>query len=198
MPRQSERLDFIPEANPAVLRRWGLSDCGQVDRPNLVRSLARLQDDEVAAPSEMARLVRHIRDRYQRALIGLIEDAVALAAACEAAHSGEDLWPHGLSDRLIEILETVEEHQQREDAVVFPLLLAGAPRAAEAARTMEAEHDRIRRLLDVTRALTQGFVAPPEACASWRVLYVLACKIDVDVREQMKLEECELFGGPHP
>lgn len=198
MRPQPERLDLVPQADPAILRRWGVSDCGRVDRPALIRSLAGLQDDEVAPPSDMARLVRHIRDRYHRALIGLIEDAVALAAACEAAHSGEEFWPHGLSDRLIEILEALEDHQQREDAVVFPLLLAGRPQAAEAARIMEAEHARIRRLLDVMRALTQGFEAPAAACVSWRVLYVLACKIDLDIREQMKLEERELFGAAHP
>ena len=198
MRPQPERLDLIPQADPAVLRRWGVSDCGRVDRPALVRSLASLQDDEIAPPSDMARLVRHIRHRYHRALIGLIEDAVALAEACEAAHSGEEFWPHGLSDRLVEILEALEDHQQREDAVVFPLLLAGRPQAAEAVTTMEAEHARIRRLLDVVLALTQGFEAPSAACVSWRVLYVLTCKIDLDIREQMRLEERELFGVAHP
>ena len=198
MRPQRERIELIPQADPAVLRRWGVSDCGRVDRPALVRSLARLQDDEVAPPSDMAKLVRHIRHRYHRALVGLIEDAVALADACEAAHSGEEFWPHGLSDRLVEVLEALEDHQQREDAVVFPLLLAGRPQAAEAARIMKAEHARIRRLLDVVLALTQGLEAPAAACVSWRVLYVLACKIDLDIREQMRLEERELFGVAHP
>ena len=195
---QHERLDLIPQADPAVLRRWGVTDCGHVDRPALVRSLARLQDDEVAPPSDVARLVRHIRDRYHRALLELIDDAIALAEACEVAHSAEELWPHGLSDRLIEIFEALEHHQQREEAVVFPMLLAHAPRAAEAAKIMAAEHGGIRKLLDVVLALTQGFEAPTTACASWRVLYVLACKIDLDVREQMRLEERELFGATHP
>ena len=198
MRPQPERLDLIPQADPAVLRRWGVSDCGQVDRPALARSLARLQDHEIAPPSDMARLVRHIRHRYHRALIGLIGDAVALAEACEAAHSGEEAWPHGLSDRLVEILEALEDHQQREDAVVFPLLLAAKPQAAEAARIMKAEHARIRRLLDVVGALTRGFEVPAAVCVSWRVLYVLARKIDLDIREQMKLEERELFGVAHP
>lgn len=198
MRPQPQRLDLIPEADPAVLRRWGVTDCDRVDRRALTRSLTRLQHDEVAPPSDTARLIRHIRDRYHRALVGVIEDAVALAAACEAAHSGEALWPHGLGDHLVEILEALEHHQQREDAVVFPMLLAETPRAAEAAKFMKAEHDRIRGLLDVLRALTQGFEIPTGACVKWRVLYLLACKIDVDTREQMGLEERELFSLPHP
>lgn len=198
MRPQPERLDLIPHADPAVLRRWGVADCDRVDHPALIRSLARLQDDEAAPPADRARLVRHIRHRYHRALIQLTEDAVALAGACEAAHSGEELWPHGLSDRLIEIFEAIEQHQQREDAVVFPMLLAETPQAAAAAKIMRAEHARIRGLLDAVLALTQGFEAPTAACASWRVLYLLARKIDFDIREQMRLEEHELFGAVHP
>lgn len=193
MPPQPERLDLIPAADPVALRRWGVSDCGRIDRRALYDSLARLQHDEAAPPSDAARLVRHIRDRYHHALVDVIGDAIALATACETAHSGDDLWPHGLSDHLIEILEAVEHHQQREDAVVFPMLLAGGPGAAEAVRMMEAEHAGIRASLDRLLALTQGFQAPARACASWRVLYVLCCKIDVDIREQIRLEERELF-----
>ena len=195
MPSQFRRPDLIPDADPRVLRRWGVADCDRVDRGALTRSLTRLQHDEVAPPSDVARLVRHIRDRYHRALVEVIGDAVALATACETAHSGEEIWPHGLSDRLIEILEALEHHQQREDAVVFPMLLAEKPRAAGAARIMEAEHARIRRLLDALHSLTRGFEAPAGACAKWRVLLVLCCKINVDIREQMRLEECELFSA---
>ena len=77
-------------------------------------------------------------------------------------------------------------------------MLAAKPQAAEAARIMKAEHARIRRLLDVVGALTRGFEVPAAVCVSWRVLYVLARKIDLDIREQMKLEERELFGVAHP
>ena len=188
-----ERLDLIPAADPAALRRWGVSDCGRIDRRSLTRSLSRLQHDEAAPPSETRLLVRHICERYHQALIGVIEDAIALATACEKTHSGHELWPHGLSDQLIEILEAVEHHQQREDAVVFPVLLVGGPRAAEAAKMMEAEHAAIRARLDRLLALTGGFQAPLQACAGWRVLYVLCCKADVDIREQIRLEEDELF-----
>jgi regulator of cell morphogenesis and NO signaling len=196
MRPQSRRPDLIPEADPGVPRRWGVTDCDRVDRRALTRSLTLPQDDEVAPPSDAARLIRHIRDRYHGVLVGLIEDAVALATVCEAAHGGKDLWPHGLCDRLIEVLESLEQHQQREDAVVFPLLLAEKPQAAEAARIMEAEHARIRGRLDALLVLTQGFEVPAQACAKWRVLYVLCCKINVDVRDQMRLAERELF-SPH-
>lgn len=196
MRPRPQRLELIPEVDPAVLRRWGVTECDRVDRRALTRSLTRLQHDETAPPADTVRLVRHIRQRYHRELIGVIEDAVALATACEAALSAEALWPHGLADRLIEILEALEHHQQREDVVVFSLLLAQRPRPDEAVSLMETEHAHIRDLLDAILALTQGFEVPAAVCAKWRVLYVLCCKIDVDIREQMRLEERELFSPP--
>lgn len=196
MRPQSPRLELIPRADPAVLRRWGVTECDRVDRRALTRSLTRLQDDETAPPADTARLVDHIRQRYHHDLIGVIEDAVALATACEAAHSAEAHWPHGLADRLVEVLEALEHHQQREDAVVLSLLLAETPRLDGAERLMETEHAHLRGLLDGLLALTRGWEVPPGVCAKWRVLYVLCCKIDVDIREQMRLEEGELFWPP--
>ena len=193
MRPQPERLDLIPAADPAVLRRWGVSDCSRVDLASLTDSLARLQHDEVAPPSGVDRLVRHIRDRYHHTLTAVLGDAIALATACEAVHGRDDLWPHGLSDRLIETLDALQHHQQREDSVVFPLLLADRARAAEAVALMEAEHAGIRARLDGVLVATGGFRAPPQACVSWRLLYVLCCKVDVDAREQIRLEEDELF-----
>lgn len=192
LTRTSKRDPGAPD-EPAVLRRWGVTDCEAVDRPALVDSLTRLQDDERAPPSDVARLVRHIRRRYHRSVAGVIEEAVTLATTCEAAHRAEDLWPHGLSDRLAEILDALEHHQQREDAVVFPLLLAQKPEAAKAAAFMATEHAHIRALVDALSLVTCGYQAPPQACARWRMLYILCCKIDVDIREQMRMEERELF-----
>lgn len=193
MRPQPQRLDLIPAADPAVLRRWGVSDCERIDRRALHDSLAGLQHDELAPPPDAARRVGHVRDRCHNALVDLLGDAIALATACETAHRGEDLWPHGLSDQLIGILEAIEHHQQREDAVVFPMLPVGGPRAAEAVRMMEAEHAGLRASLDRILVLTEGLRAPPQACAGWRVLYVLCCKADVDIREQIRFEEGELF-----
>ena len=186
-------LDLTPESDPTVLRRWGVTDCDRVDRRSLTRSLTRLQDPEAPPPPDSAALIRHIRKRYHRALIALIGDAVELATACEAAHSRKAQWPHGLSDRLARLMEVLEAHQQREDAVVFPMLLDGRPGATGAACLMVAEHDEVRALLDANLSITRSFEVPPGACAKWRLLYLLCGKIDFDVREQMRLEEAALF-----
>ncbi|WP_324819265.1 hemerythrin domain-containing protein [Brevundimonas sp.] len=196
MRPQSRRLELIPSPDCDSLTRWGIVDCDKVDRRALADSLARLQDDESTPPPDAAGMIGRIRSRYHQVLLEIIADAVALATACERVHAADDRWPHGLSDRLMGLLEALELHQQREDAVVFPLLLSGSPQADAAVRFMAREHASIRDRLDLLSAVTCAFKAPADACMKWRVLYVLCRKIDFDIRELIGMEEHELF-APH-
>jgi regulator of cell morphogenesis and NO signaling len=193
MRPQPRRLDLIPSPDCTAIRRWGLADCERVDQRALTESLARLQDDESTPPTDLAGLIGRIRSRYHRALMAIILDAVALATACEAAHAADDRWPHGLSDRLTGLLDALELHQQREDAVVFPLLLSRSPQATAAVAFMEGEHASILAQLDSLSAVTHAFEAPRDACVKWRILYLLCRKIDFDIRQLTDMEERELF-----
>lgn len=184
-------MDRTPEAVDATLNRWGVGE--RPDRSAMTASLSRLIDSEEPSPTGMERLIRHIHERYHRVLAGVIEDALALASGCETTYSREEAWPHGLSDLLEEILDDLEQHQQREYAVVFPLFMAGSPDTAWAVSVMSDEHARLRRRLDSLTTMTRNFTAPAAACVKWRVLYVLCCKIDLDLREQMRMEESDLF-----
>lgn len=180
-----------PDSTDATLQRWGVGE--QPDPVAMAASLTQLIDSEAPPPTGMATLIRHIHERYHRVLSGVIEDALTLASACEAAHGASEAWPHGLSDLVAEILDDLEQHQQREYAVVFPMLLAGSAGTPGVAGIMTDEHARLRCRLDALTAMTRQFTAPPGACVKWRVLYVLCCKIDLDLREQMRMEENELF-----
>lgn len=177
----------------AVLRRWGVADGLAVDSLAFNRGLARLQADERPPPRGASRLIGHIRGRYHRSMVADIEDAVVLATVCEMAYSAHDLWPHGLSDHLIDLLEAMEQHLFQEDAVVFPLLLADNPAAAAVVVQMTVQHNKIMRLLEGLVAKTGTFTIPAGACFRWRVLYLLCCRIDADLRAQMRLEESDLF-----
>lgn len=180
-----------PDDADVTLQRWGLGR--EPDLPALGASLTRLIDAEESPPAGMASLIQHIHERYHHVLAGVIEDALVLATTCETERSAEPSWPHGLSDFLAEILDELQQHQQREYAVVFPMLLAGSGETPWATGIMEDEHARLRRRLDTLTALTGSFAAPAAACVKWRVLYVLCCKIDLDLREQMRMEESHLF-----
>jgi regulator of cell morphogenesis and NO signaling len=125
-----------------------------------------------------------------------LEDAVALATRAENVHRQDDAWPHGLSDELAEILDLTVAHQQREQAVVFPILMTGVD--ALPATTVEdmvgAHEDLIRRWRAIDRR-TRGFEPPAHACATWRNLYLLCRALDVDCRVQVDVENRMLLAG---
>ena len=188
----SQHRSPFPRPDRTVLRRWGLGDGDRIDRPALMDSLARLQVDERPLSSDKAGLVDRIRRRCQN-ITEVIADAVAVADACEADHAADERWPHGLSDRLVDLLEGLEQHQHREDAVVFPLFLSGSPRASATAALMVGEHGSIRHKLDALSAVTRAYETPARAGPRWRILYLLCRKVDFEIRAQMLIEDRDLL-----
>jgi len=125
-----------------------------------------------------------------------LEDAVALATRAEAVHRQDDAWPHGLSDDLAEILDLTVAHQQREQAVVFPILMTGVDALpATTVDDMIAAHDDLLRRWRAIDRRTGGFEAPDHACTTWRNLYVLCRALDVDCRVQVDVENRMLLEG---
>lgn len=184
----------VAEEDAAVLRRWGVARCHAVDINAYSAGLSRLLHDEAPPPGDARQLIDYIRARFHPSHRELLEDAIALANAAEIAHARDDAWPHDLPDNLIGLLEDVEIHQQREDAVIFPMLM-GPASAAERARAagMRLEHEAVLRRLNALSCSTAGYSAPPQACTAWRLLYVLCSKLDMELRDQIALENEVLF-----
>lgn len=125
-----------------------------------------------------------------------LENAVALATRAEAVHRHDDAWPHGLSDDLVEILDRTVAHQQREQSVVFPILMTGIDGLSpEAVDDMIAAHDDLLRRWRAIDRRTRGFEPPEHACATWRNLYLLCRALDVDFRVQVDAENRMLISG---
>ena len=125
-----------------------------------------------------------------------IEDAVALATRAEAAHRQDDAWPHGLSDDLEEILDKTVAHQQREQAVVFPMLMTGVGALpTTTVDDMIAAHDELLERWRQLGRRTGDFEAPAHACATWRRLYLLCRVLEQDCRVQVDVENRMLVAG---
>lgn len=182
----------VRRSDEAVLERWGFADGGGVNRLALMDSLARLQVDERPMPPGAAGLIRRA-SRCRHDLMEVAADALALATACEAEYAADERWPQGLSDRLADLLDWLEQHQHREEAVVFPLFLSRSPEAPATAVLMTDEHHSIRRQFDALSAITDAFRAPFDAGVKWRILYLLCRKIEFEVRARMAMEDRELF-----
>jgi regulator of cell morphogenesis and NO signaling len=146
------------------------------------------------APAGLHELVDHILERYHDVHRREFPAAIGLARKVEAVHAGEPGCPHGLGDHLALMLDDLESHQQREEQVLFPMLLAGgSPMARFPIGRMMAEHRDVDDQLIRLRVLTRDFTTPPGACDTWRALALACRKLDADLREHMRLENEEVF-----
>lgn len=184
------------EGDPAILARWGISRCEAVEMESVSAELTRLLVEDPAPPTDARGLVGWICQERHPVQENRLEEAIAIATRAEAVHRRDDAWPHGLADQLSELLDGVIVHQQREQAVVFPMLLQGVDALPD--RTIDemvaAHEDLMARWRDLDQ-LTGGFKAPAHACAAWRLVYVLCYKLYADCREQVALENRMLLSG---
>lgn len=151
----------------------------------------RPEDDaDLRAASLIQLILRQYHEPHRREF----PEAIALARKVEAVHAAEPECPTGLADLLTLMLDDLESHQQREEQVLFPMILAGgSPLIRFPIQRMMAEHEDVEAQLLQLRTLTRDFSSPPGACATWRALTALCRKLDVDLREHMEIENKALF-----
>lgn len=148
------------------------------------------------APETLAtdRLIEHILARYHEVHRRELPEAIRLARKVEAVHGADQAVPKGLADHLSLIAADLEDHQQKEEQVLFPMMrMGGAPMIRFPIGRMMAEHEEVDGQLAQLWELAGGFVAPEGACGSWRELYRLCGKIHDDLIEHMRIENEILF-----
>jgi regulator of cell morphogenesis and NO signaling len=139
-------------------------------------------------------LVAFIVDRYHEGLRRELPELVALAAKVEQVHAEKASGPRGLRDHLDAVHRAVLSHLAKEEQILFPMILRGMGRMAGAPiRAMELEHDDHRENLLKTRQLTADLTPPPEACTTWRALYLRLDALEADLMDHIHLENHVLF-----
>ena len=120
----------------------------------------------------LAELVAHILETYHQPLRLELPALGEMAALVEEKHADKPSCPKGLARHLESIHEAVLSHLEKEEQILFPLILAGRGSQAHGPiQVMETEHVDHGVNLARMRALTHDFVPPPEACATWKALY---------------------------
>ena len=146
--------------------------------------------DEAPLPE----LVGFIVSRYHDALRTELPELIAMAARVERRHRQNAACPHGLHALLEEVSSSVLEHLDKEERVLFPMILSHAgARIAAPIGVLEDEHDDHGASLARLRQATNGFTPPPDACTTWRALYLRLATLETDLMEHVHLENNVLF-----
>lgn len=139
-------------------------------------------------------LIRHILERYHAPLRKEIPRLVELSRQVERVHADKPDRPEGLADLLEDVREAVESHLNKEEKILFPLILSGhAQMAHMPVQVMILEHEDHGENLRRIRELTRDFRLPEHACASWRELYRSLAQLEADLWDHIHLENNILF-----
>jgi regulator of cell morphogenesis and NO signaling len=194
-----------------VFHRHGLDFCchGQVTLENacaqrrldvgaligeLIAEEARDFDFTVWDEAPLTRLIEHLLTRYHAAHREELARLLEAARKVERVHADKPSCPRGLAAHVKSMAEELEDHMQKEEQVLFPLIQSGRGQlAAMPVHVLEAEHldhaQNLRRL----RALAGDFVPPAEACGTWRALYLGLEALERDLMHHIHLENNVLF-----
>jgi len=157
----------------------GIDLAGLIDELDVV---AQASAARVEAPQSTPELIDLIVIRYHQVHRRELPELVKLARRVEAVHRDHPRVPAGLADLLERIQTELGEHMQKEEQVLFPLMLRGG-------------HPMIGGPISVMLAekLTDDFTPPEGACTSWRALYAGARKLADDLITHIHTENNVLF-----
>lgn len=147
-----------------------------------------------AVPASTAELIALIQTRYHEVHRRELPELVRLARRVEAVHRDKPECPHGLADLLETISAEMEDHMQKEEQILFPMMVrGGAPMIGHPIAIMRHEHDSHGEHLKALDALTHGATPPEGACNTWRALYAGIRKLEDDLMQHIHLENNVLF-----
>ena len=188
---RKHKIDFccggdVPLAEAAAKRGDVLAD--------IEAELTALETGSVEAPQASEELIEHILERYHATHRAELPELIRLAARVEARHAENAAVPRGIHAALEELAGALDEHMQKEEQILFPLMRAGGhPMIHAPIGRMRFEHDEHGERLANLEHVAHHFELPEEACPTWRALYAGVQKLIDDVHEHVHLENNVLF-----
>ena len=170
----------------------------QIDADAILASIAAedplVPDQRRWDEAPLSALVDHIQAVYHARLREQLPALIAMARRVEVRHADKASCPRGLAAHLEVMHEDVLQHLQKEERILFPLIVAGAGSGAGGpVHVMELEHEHHGENLQTVRRLTDDLTPPPEACTTWRALYLGLQQFEQELMEHIHLENNILF-----
>lgn len=161
---------------------------------NALEELAkRKQPQQDWSQVDKATLIEHILARYHHVHRQQLSELVRLAARVETVHGDHELCPNGLADHLANMQHELEEHMQKEENILFPMLASNNPMAAGPISVMMSDHEHHKTDIAHIYALSNELSLHPQACNTWRALYLGLEEFICDINMHIHLENTILF-----
>ena len=160
----------------------------------LAAAVPQPQDEFDWRQASRSALIDHLLTRYHAVHRVQLPELIRLAKRVEHVHGERQDCPKGLSEHLSLMLDELELHMQKEEQILFPLLLQGQlAQAMGPIGVMEREHEEHGDNLETMARLTDNITPPPFACVTWRALYTGLNQLRDDLMAHIHLENNVLF-----
>jgi len=165
--------DIVPYIEELASRSDGVQDWSKVDNKSLIE---------------------HILTRYHQVHREQLTELIRLANRVETVHGNHKLCPNGLADHLDSAKQELEQHMQKEESILFPMLVGGNwPMVSGPISVMMSDHENHIESIDRIYALTNDLSLHPEACNTWRALYLGLQEFISDINMHIHIENNILF-----
>ena len=123
-----------------------------------------------------------------------LDELIRLAERVEKVHGDRPQCPIGLAEHLHKMKIELESHMQKEEQILFPMLIGGmSAMAAGPINVMKQDHDDHAHAINKISELTNNITPPEGACNTWRALYLALEHFKADLEEHIELENKVLF-----
>lgn len=222
MPSETETIAALAIVNPGViptLEKLGIDFCCG-GSATVEEACRRAGVDPSQVRSLVSEPAKNTGRQWEResltALIGFIlethhvftREAMAavppLAAKVRGRHGEAHPETRTVETLVQRLVEDLGPHLLKEEKILFPYVESlELPARAESCfgtvqnpiRMMMREHEAVGEILVELRAATGGYVAPPDACASFQALYAGLRDLEADLHRHIHLENNILFPG---
>lgn len=139
-------------------------------------------------------LVEHILSRYHDVHREQLPELIRLSQRVERVHGNHPESPAGLADLLARLQGELESHMQKEEQILFPMIVRGVSgMAVQPVAMMRREHDEHTLALAAIDQLTNNLCLPERACNTWQKLYHGLESFKADLVRHVELENRFLF-----
>ncbi len=141
-----------------------------------------------------AELIEHILRRYHQVHREQLIELIRMAERVEQVHADHPECPRGLGKYLRGLKAELELHMQKEENVLFPLILKSQTTMARGPiAVMQKEHDEHALAISGLLHLSHDTQPPKGACNTWRALYTGIASFISDLKQHIHLENNVLF-----
>ncbi len=193
---QRYRLDYYCHGKQSLFDACSAAGVEVKDVLRDIEEIAQLglKNEERWDECALDALIQHVLDRYHTSLRSELPRLMELASRVERAHAEQPDYPKGLADLLYELRVAIEGHLNKEEQILFPLIIANRARNAYMpVQVMMQEHDDHGQNLQRIRELTGDLAVPPHACATWQELYRGLGELELELMDHIHLENNILF-----